>query len=305
MNQNTHKRVKISTEILKDYSSFNSWQTCAHIVIEWLFIISAALCLSLWWNPVLYIFCVLWIGIRQHALFVLMHDATHFKLLKNKYLNDLVSDVVLAWPLLFCTKSYRQSHFEHHKYTNTSKDPDFVAKSNSGWIFPLSRKKYFLVLLKEVLGINDFTKKVGNLKGEKIKFKNIKYIFSLRTLYYSLILSISIYFKFLSTLLLYWFIPLFTVTEILLQVRYLAEHFGVENNNIYNQTRTTIPSRIEKFFLSPYNVNYHLEHHLFPNVVCYKLADLHKHLLSHQVYKDNSCISNTYIDAYNQVFSDK
>ena len=49
---------------------------------------------------------------------------------------------------------------------------------------------------------------------------------------------------------------------------------------IFNNARTTYASMIERFFVAPYYVNYHLEHHLFMFVPCYKLKHAHNLLIS-------------------------
>jgi fatty acid desaturase len=41
-------------------------------------------------------------------------------------------------------------------------------------------------------------------------------------------------------------------------------------------TRTTLANLLERAFLAPYFVNYHLEHHLFYYVPCYNLPQLHR-----------------------------
>ena len=68
----------------------------------------------------LYVFAVAFIGSRQHALLVLMHDGVHYRLLRNRRLNDWMSEVILAWPHLVTARQYRKNHFAHHKYLNTA-----------------------------------------------------------------------------------------------------------------------------------------------------------------------------------------
>jgi fatty acid desaturase len=45
-------------------------------------------------------------------------------------------------------------------------------------------------------------------------------------------------------------------------------------------TRTTEATLIERIFIAPYFVNYHLEHHLLCAVPCYNLPKLHALLMS-------------------------
>jgi fatty acid desaturase len=45
-------------------------------------------------------------------------------------------------------------------------------------------------------------------------------------------------------------------------------------------TRTTHAGFLERLFIAPYYVNYHLEHHLLFYVPCYNLPRLHRMLLA-------------------------
>ncbi|MFT5265535.1 MAG: fatty acid desaturase, partial [Polaribacter sp.] len=44
-------------------------------------------------NPLSYGLAVIIIGARMHALAILMHDATHYRFLKNRKRNDLITNM--------------------------------------------------------------------------------------------------------------------------------------------------------------------------------------------------------------------
>src|SRR5688572_31188908 len=46
----------------------------------------------------------------------------------------------------------------------------------------------------------------------------------------------------------------------IMRVRSIAEHFAIENDHAYTKSRTTLPSFLERVFVAPRNVNFHLEH---------------------------------------------
>jgi len=56
-------------------------------------------------------------------------------------------------------------------------------------------------------------------------------------------------------------------------------------------TGTTIPRWWEALLLSPCNVNYHLEHHIFAGMPPYRLAKLHALLKERGYYRDHDCIA--------------
>jgi fatty acid desaturase len=64
---------------------------------------------------------------------------------------------------------------------------------------------------------------------------------------------------------------------VITRVRNIAEHAVVgEADDPLRNTRTTLANWLERAFVAPYFVNYHLEHHLFFYVPCYNLPKLHR-----------------------------
>jgi fatty acid desaturase len=62
----------------------------------------------------------------------------------------------------------------------------------------------------------------------------------------------------------------------------------------FAKTRTTIPTVLDRLFLVPKNVGYHLEHHLYPSVPFYKLPMLHKLLMKGPIYHDAAHVTRGY-----------
>lgn len=54
---------------------------------------------------------------RQLALAILMHDASHQSLFKNKWLNDYFADWLCARPIWSDLHKYRAHHLRHHSKT--------------------------------------------------------------------------------------------------------------------------------------------------------------------------------------------
>lgn len=81
-----------------------------------------------WWALVpavaLAIFVV---GACQHRLAGLGHEAAHYMLMRNRVLNELVSDLFCMFPIFTTTDQYRQIHLGHHEYTNDwQRDPEIL-----------------------------------------------------------------------------------------------------------------------------------------------------------------------------------
>src|SRR5487761_2349926 len=99
------------------------------------------------WNiPVLGLAIVL-IGALQHRLAGLGHEASHYSLLKHKFLNDLVGDVFCMLPILSTVHFYRVFHLAHHQFINDpERDPDLVSLGGGKMVdrFPMSSRWEFI-----------------------------------------------------------------------------------------------------------------------------------------------------------------
>jgi fatty acid desaturase len=80
---------------------------------------------------------------------------------------------------------------------------------------------------------------------------------------------------------LLWLLPLATWYQLVSRIRNIAEHAVVpDNDDPLRNTRTTRANWLERLLVAPYYVNYHLEHHLFMFVPCWRLPIAHRALLA-------------------------
>ena len=64
---------------------------------------------------------------------------------------------------------------------------------------------------------------------------------------------------------------------VITRIRNIAEHAVVpDSDDPLRNTRTTRAGFVERLFIAPYYVNYHLEHHLLFYVPCYNLPRVHE-----------------------------
>jgi fatty acid desaturase len=76
---------------------------------------------------------------------------------------------------------------------------------------------------------------------------------------------------------LLWLLPLVTWMMVITRIRNIAEHAVVPDSaDPLRNTRTTRANLLERLFIAPYYVNYHLEHHLLFYVPCYNLPRVHR-----------------------------
>lgn len=98
------------------------------------------------WNVPVMTLAVVLIGAVQHRIAGLGHEASHYTMIKNRFWNELTSDLFCMFPMFSTTAQYRLTHMAHHDYTNDwEKDTELLNFGKiRGWDkFPMGRY-YFL-----------------------------------------------------------------------------------------------------------------------------------------------------------------
>lgn len=286
----------IPRDKLKKFHQVNSIRGIYSILAEWVLIVGAALLCEHYFSWPLYIVTVIFIGARLLALGLIMHESVHDLISKKSQLNDWLSELFCAWPLMISMRSYRVKHLAHHKWLNTDLDPDYVAKTDPNWQYPMKASRFLKIVLIQLSGFGIFetfqVMSSAQMKAKKAKTPVWYHLF--RALYCLTIIGLFVALGKGMILIKYWLIPFATWTQFANRLRRIAEHSGIKGHELPMQTRTTIHHFLTKLLLAPKNIAYHAEHHLYPGVACYYLKDLHQELMSHQLARDNFMISQGY-----------
>lgn len=204
-------------------------------------------------------------GCSLTGLTVLMHEGCHQLLSKNKLINRWLG-VVCGIPGLVSMSAYRSIHLVHHSLARSEIDPDDIENTAPKSI-PLVLV-YYVVLLAGIY-IYLVTVVVSGYRHANSKCRRrIVVEFGL------LVAAIASAFWLLpaAVVLKAWIFPLLVAGQ-LANVRGLAEHGLTTAGNPFSETRTVVSNRFVRFFMS--NLNYHLEHHLYPATPWYNLRKLH------------------------------
>ena len=108
-----------------------------------------------WWAVLL---CLLLLGTQQHALFVLVHEAAHYRLFSTRKANDVVGRLAgTLGGISMCT--YRVTHRLHHNHLYGVQDPDIAL--NGG--YPRGRAYLARKLLIDLTGGRDVKDAIGGI----------------------------------------------------------------------------------------------------------------------------------------------
>ena len=232
------------------------------------------------------------IGTRQHALFVIAHDAAHYLLYEKRWLNDLAGRACATLQgLSMCT--YRVIHRLHHNNLYGALDPDTALHGG----YPRGKTYLIKKLLKDLSGLTAWKTYAYFLGGasalntktnvalrplddtsEKLRTearndRNAVIVFHLAAL---LVFAWSGY---LLEYLVLWVLPLVTVVQAILRLRAIAEHGATTDfSSPLTAARTNVAPAWLEWLIFPHHVNYHIEHHLYASVPHYNLPALHREM---------------------------
>ncbi|HZY18542.1 MAG TPA: fatty acid desaturase family protein [Ramlibacter sp.] len=243
---------------------------------------------------------VLVIGIAQHGLFILAHEAAHYRLLPNRTANDLLGRLIgMAGGVSMCT--YRVTHRLHHNNLYTSEDPDTAIHGG----YPRGRRYLVDKLARDILGLNawktfayffgapainaDTRRGIRPLDDTSPALRAAARRDRLWVAGFHLAAPVAAFTlgggRALAMYAVLWMLPLVTVLQPILRLRAILEHGAVSDLGSpltaarTNRTWGRPLNWLARLVLFPHHVNYHLEHHLYPAVPHYHLPRLHRLLL--------------------------
>jgi fatty acid desaturase/membrane-associated phospholipid phosphatase len=205
-------------------------------------------------------------AIALNAFVLLMHEGMHGILFARGGWN-WAGSVVLGSAFLMSFTAYRVMHTRHHKYLGDPRDPDdyhnYVRHPAFVWALHFLRLTIGSLLYLALIPF------LALRHGTPRERSRILAEYALLLAIYSAVLRLVP----LATLAIAWFLPLLVVGT-LTAMRGFTQHGITDAADPYIASRTILPHRAVRFLLL--NENFHLEHHLFPEVPSYHLPALHQ-----------------------------
>ena len=191
----------------------------------------------------------------------------------SKSVNDFVGRWVLSYHAWVPFELYRRGHLNHHRDEMGPAEPDTALYAN----YPIPRDSMRRKLIRDATGQSGLKILKGLWRGlRNPKARPV----ALRIVGAQVILiAIATAFGRPELWLLLWFAPWLTVWRVTNRLRAIAEHGGMTRSKDRRQTTHHVrQGLLPRFFLVPYNVGWHLAHHVDMGVPCWNLPALHREL---------------------------
>jgi len=221
------------------------------------------------------------IAVVIHGMINLMHEAVHGNLSRNRRRNDLLG-FVFGLPALLNSTAFGVVHRRHHRHVGTAQDPDEITNvSDNPRVQTLLRA---MVLLGGAPLMSVRTLWLGRQLGGHSRRRRIVVETAIMGIVAGAVGAAAWTTGCLAEVFRFWLIPWYFAGQLAV-VRSLFEHGPAAPTERPVETRTVTSTRLLSLF--NVNMNYHLEHHLYPGVPWYELPQLHR-LLRRQYEADGN-----------------
>ncbi len=307
-------REVLSREEIDSLLEVQDWRGWFTIGLNWAIVFASCALVAWAPSPLTILVALFLIGARQLGMAVVMHEAAHRTMFKNRKLNDVACNWLAAYPVWADLGPYRSYHLIHHAKTGADGDPDLGLVTP----FPITRAsfrrkiwrdlsgqtgwKQFLAVLQRDLGTarKNNMRNMGMSAGERPDVGWLKVA--------PVMVSNAVLFGVLAAfghpeLYLLWVVAWLTTYRLVTRLRSIAEHAlpGDQSDPLRN-TRTTLARWWERLLLAPNRVNYHLEHHLLMTVPHYNLPRMHR-ILKERGALGEALISRGYYSVFEEASS--
>jgi len=219
---------------------------------------------------------------------VQVHEASHCFLLPNKTWNDVYCNTVLGAWALQDVETYRATHGMHHAYLHSERDPDrWVYTERVGsprqMLRGIADDLFMVTALRRVRQVGKVVRANASPAPRYILFAKLSaQMFVLGVFLWGCGAWGFIYY------LLCYVYGLLAVFTVLVRIRTVVQHCDgglAKKTGIARFVSRTTMAPLLEFILVGARMDYHFEHHLFPNLPYYNLGLMHQKLNEAGIFK--------------------
>lgn len=240
----------------------------------------------------LYPLAVFVIGARQRALTTILHDAAHGRAARSKWINWVAGSYLSGYLIFQAFQPYRQSHvIQHHWYLgDPERDPDFQLYLSSGLYHPMTPRRFFwkhvfpTLFMVNALEYLWYVTKHRSIALVRSRAESICFV-----AFWAGLLLLVHAFDAWRLFLLYWIVPYATSFVVIGRFIEIAEHYPMlgsrHADSVLHSARNRFSHPLEALFFSMHQENYHLVHHLRPDIPFWNLEQAHRKMLEDPEYR--------------------
>ena len=252
-----------------------SWRNAWSVVSVWL---QAALILGLavWWgNPAGYVVAFLLMGRTQAQLASLMHESAHRLLFSDRRLNDFVGRWLLGYPAYTSTDAYRRVHMAHHRQEFGPDEPDIPLYAG----YPISAASFRRKLVRDATGQTGFKLFRAQAAGFRSSDPRVRHTLWKILAVQAVLLGAAVVAGYWWLYPVFWLLPFLTVWRVINRLRSIAEHGGMDASPDRRATTHTVRQTWwSRSVLVPFNIGWHLAHHVDAGISMRHLPRYHRAL---------------------------
>lgn len=305
MPSNTPLRL---SDIPEEFRVISSWRGSLDVARTWLaialLVILCSILQSLWLN----VLVVVLIAGLQNNLMVLWHHSIHHNLHPSRRVNNAIGRWLLIAPMGQPWGMMRRAHINHHAQLGNQPDAD-------RWYYDLDlhgRRRPWVLLgwllincmggllwpqIRKVLtGRRDASIDPGTEAEQGNFYDQFSAVASQLVLFGLFWLLGGAWWSYF----VFWALPLVTLGGGLNCLRTALEHADPDRPPHLKYSFVSNP--LERFFVAPFQMNYHWEHHLLLTVPYYKMPLLRSYLQAQDQYGEGQLL-NSYMGRLRDVFN--
>lgn len=232
----------------------------------------AVLWASVEWAPWSWPFAIVLMG-RAFAQFAsLMHEAAHRLLFADKRLNDAVGRWLLGYPTFTNTDAYRRVHAAHHRDEFGPDEPDMALYVG----YPIGAASFRRKMWRDATGrtgVRLMRQMLAGVRHRDPRSRRATWKI-IATQVVLVVAAVASGHWWLYPLM--WLLPYLTVWRVINRLRSIAEHGGMQRSDDRRATTHTVHQHLlARFLLVPYNIGWHLAHHVDSGIPFRNLPLLH------------------------------
>lgn len=242
------------------------------------------------------------IGSRYYALFIIGHDGMHRRIFPSGPASDLFTDLFLIGPIGMVNRVNSRGHLEHHQNLANDDDPDLHKHA----CFNKSSRLEYLLFLTGLASVVDVFRSLflrtgrvdaagrsaaadtdahaADTNRRRHSPRDLAIIAGWQLLLAGGLTALAgwasggrtpldVLVRGLWGYPALWLLPVYLFTYLPNLVRSFVEHSHPEDDDKADEHRliTFLSNPVERLFMSPMNMNYHIAHHLWPSIPYYNL----------------------------------